>query len=237
MAFSPEAGLATGTLPGLPPPFQGPSEERPGLVAVRRLGTLPYDQVWRAMQQKTCRGGRDELWLLQHEPVYTLGLAARSQRRLLPTPSTIGGIPVIRSDRGGQITHHGPGQMILYALLDLARLGLGPRLLVGALEQAVVDLLADFSLTASAGSPGPGIYVEGAKIASLGLRISRGRSFHGLALNVDVDLAPFAAIDPCGFPGLRVTRLSDWISPPAWGEIENALVRHLSRLLGLHPSS
>ena len=234
MAFLPEVGLATRPLPG--PPFPRLAEERPGLVTVRRLETAPYEQAWRAMQQKTRRGGRHELWLLQHEPVYTLGLAARSQRRHSSLPATIGGIPVIRSDRGGQITHHGPGQMILYALLDLARLGIGPRRLVGALEQAVVDLLADFSLAASAGSPGPGIYVEGAKIASLGLRISRGRSFHGLALNVDVDLAPFAAIDPCGFPGLKVTRLSDWISPPPWDEIENSLVRHLSRQLGLHPS-
>ncbi len=227
MALSPEA---------VPLPLPSP-EERPGPVAVRRFGIRPYERVWRGMQQKTLEGGCDEFWLLQHEPVYTLGLAVASRRRHSPMPSTIEGIPVIRSDRGGQITYHGPGQMILYVLVDLARLGLGPRRLVGTLEQAVVDLLADFSLTASAGSPGPGIYVEGAKMASLGLRISRGRSFHGLALNVDVDLAPFAAIDPCGFPGLRVTRLSDWIPPPSWGEIENALMQHLSRQLGLRLSS
>ena len=238
VTLAPEAGPAAALLPRfLPPEMPGEAAEKSsGFVAVRRFGTLPYGQTWRAMQQQSRRGRRDEFWLLQHEPVYTLGLAAGTRPRHSPLPSKIEGIPVIRSDRGGQITYHGPGQLILYVLVDLARLGFGPRRLVGALEQAVIELLSDFSLTASAGSPGPGIYVEGAKIASLGLRISRGRSLHGLALNVDVDLAPFAAIDPCGFPGLRVTRLSDWMPPPPWSEIEDALTLHLSRRLNLRLS-
>jgi lipoyl(octanoyl) transferase len=159
----------------------------------------------------------DELWLLEHPPVFTYGVAGRAEH----LPRLDQGIPVIKVDRGGQVTYHGPGQIVLYALLDLHRLGLGVRDLVWRLEQAVIDLLAESNVCGERRAGAPGVYVHGAKIAALGLRISRGCSTHGLSFNVDNDLAPFGAIDPCGYPGLAVTRARDLgltASQPQLGE-------------------
>lgn len=160
------------------------------------------------MQRFTAERGpqtADELWLLQHPPVYTLGLAGREEH--LPARDT--GIPVVRTDRGGQVTYHGPGQIVIYTLLDLQRLRLGVRALVRRLEGAVIDLLAEYGVEAAGRDDAPGVYVGSAKIAALGLRIRRGCSYHGLAFNVDMDLAPFSEIDPCGYAGLRVTQARD----------------------------
>jgi lipoyl(octanoyl) transferase len=171
-------------------------------ILVRRLGTAEYEPTVQAMREFTARRGADtpdELWLLEHPPVYTLGLAADPAHG----PKAGGGIPVVQVERGGEITYHGPGQIVLYALVDLARRGIKVKQFVALLEQSVIDLLGNRAER----KPGaPGIYVGGAKIGALGIRVSRGCAFHGLALNVDMDLAPFAAIDPCGYPGLRVTQ-------------------------------
>jgi lipoyl(octanoyl) transferase len=174
-------------------------------VRLRHLGRVEYEPTWRAMQKFTA--GRtavatDEIWLLEHPPVYTLGVAGRAEH----LPRVANGIPVVRTDRGGQITYHGPGQVVLYALLDLRRRGLAVRPLVRLLERCVIDLLADFGIAAAARVEAPGVYVDGAKIAALGLRIRDGCCYHGLALNADMDLTPFRAIDPCGYSGLAVTQ-------------------------------
>ncbi len=174
-------------------------------VQVRRLGRVDYEPTWRAMQRFTeARDAHtpDELWLLEHPPVYTLGLAARSEH--LPRRDT--GIAIVKTDRGGQVTYHGPGQIVLYVLLDLRRRGLGVRPLVRRLERSVIDLLGQYGIRGEARESAPGVYVGGAKIAALGLRIRNGRSYHGLAFNVDMDLAPFRDIDPCGYAGLQVTQ-------------------------------
>jgi lipoyl(octanoyl) transferase len=175
-------------------------------VRIKQLGRAGYETTLRAMRDFTfhrSEATEDEIWLLEHPPVYTLGQGA-------PAVSVDNGIPVVRSDRGGQITYHGPGQIVLYALVDLARRGIKVKRFVWLLEQAVIDLLGTHSRTWGERKPGaPGVYVDGAKVAALGIRVSRGRAYHGLALNVDMDLAPFKAIDPCGFPGLAVTQLRD----------------------------
>jgi lipoyl(octanoyl) transferase len=171
----------------------------------RRLGRVDYEPTWRAMQAFTAgraAGAADELWLLEHPPVYTLGVAGRSEH----LPRVANGIPVVRTDRGGQITYHGPGQVVLYTLLDLRRRGLAVRPLVRLLELSVIDLLAGYGIAAAARVEAPGVYVDGAKIAALGLRIRNGCCYHGLAFNVDMDLSPFHAIDPCGYSGLAVTQ-------------------------------
>ncbi len=173
----------------------------------RRLGHRAYEPVFDAMRAFTeARDANtlDELWQVEHPPVFTQGLAGKAEHLLAP-----GDIPVIRVDRGGQVTYHGPGQAVIYCLLDVRRLGLSVRGLVTALEQAVIELLAAYGVTAHARPDAPGVYVDGAKIASLGLRIRQGRSYHGLSLNVDMDLEPFTRINPCGYPGLRVTQLRD----------------------------
>jgi lipoyl(octanoyl) transferase len=167
-----------------------------------------YEETWREMQRFTAARGpetADELWLLQHPAVYTLGLAGREEH--LPARAT--GIPVVKTDRGGQVTYHGPGQIVVYTLLDLQRLQIGVRTLVRRLEHAVIDLLAEYGVEAAGRDDAPGVYVGGAKIAALGLRIRRGCCYHGLAFNVDMDLAPFSDIDPCGHAGLRVTQARD----------------------------
>ncbi|WP_353981989.1 lipoyl(octanoyl) transferase LipB [Salinicola endophyticus] len=172
-----------------------------------RLGRAPYRPVWEAMSRFTdTRDGAsaDQLWLVQHDPVFTQGRAGKPEHLLLP-----GDIPVVASDRGGQVTYHGPGQIVLYPLLDVRRLGVGVRELVSLLEQAVIDLLAVHGIDAQARADAPGVYVGARKIASLGLRIRRGCSFHGVALNVDMDLAPFSRINPCGYAGLEMTQLRD----------------------------
>jgi lipoyl(octanoyl) transferase len=174
------------------------AEVRTAGILVRHLGLAEYEPTLQAMRAFTAQrteASADEIWLLEHPPVYTLGQGAGAA-------SVKNGIPVVRSDRGGEITYHGPGQIVLYALIDLARRGIKVKPFVWLLEQAAIDLLDGRGER----RPGaPGVYVDGAKIAALGIRVSRGRAYHGLALNVDMDLSPFAAIDPCGYPGLAVT--------------------------------
>ena len=174
-----------------------------GELYVRHLGRVDYEPTWRAMQAFTA--GRapdtpDELWLLEHPPVYTQGQAGKPEHLIATTD-----IPVVPIDRGGQITYHGPGQVVVYVLVDLRRRGYGIRELVTRMEQAVIDLLATRGVMAERRAGAPGVYVDGAKIAALGLRVKHGCTYHGLALNVDMDLHPFAAINPCGYPGLAVT--------------------------------
>jgi lipoyl(octanoyl) transferase len=174
---------------------------------VRRLGRVEYEATWRAMQDFTAQRTADtpdELWLLEHPPVYTQGQAGKPEHLIVATD-----IPVVPIDRGGQITYHGPGQLVAYVLVDLRRRGYGIRELVTRLEQAVVDLLAAQGVTAERRAGAPGVYVDGAKIAALGLRVKHGCTYHGLALNVDMDLGPFAAINPCGYAGMRVTQCRD----------------------------
>ncbi|HET7060953.1 MAG TPA: lipoyl(octanoyl) transferase LipB [Nitrosospira sp.] len=183
------------------------SSETQGDIQVRYQGIVEYLSAWQAMKEFTaCRTAStpDEIWLLQHLPVYTQGVACRPEH-LLYEP----GIPVIRTDRGGQITYHGPGQVIAYLLLDMRRLKLGVRELVRKMEGAVIDLLDEYSVHAEGRLDAPGVYVRGAKIAALGLKIKNGCCYHGVALNVEMDLAPFEAINPCGYPGLRVTQTSN----------------------------
>jgi len=177
-------------------------------LVVHKLGLSDYEKTWRVMQSFTVArsaGTPDELWLVEHPPVYTLGLNGKPEH----LPRTENGIPVIKVDRGGQITYHGPGQIVVYTLLDLRRRGLGVRALVRKLENAVIELLADYGIEANGRDDAPGVYVAGAKVAALGLRVRNGCCFHGLSLNVDMDLSPFRAIDPCGYPGLQVTQLRD----------------------------
>ncbi len=173
-------------------------------LVIRRMGLVPYVPTWERMREFTLArtaATPDELWLLEHPPVYTAGIAGRPEH----WPRVDNGIPVVRVDRGGQITYHGPGQLVAYLLLDLRRRGLTIRPLVRRMEQAVIDLLAGYGIAARGRSDAPGVYVGDAKIAALGLRIRNGCCYHGLALNVDVDLAPFGAINPCGYAGLEVT--------------------------------
>ena len=169
------------------------------------MGLSPYESTVEKMRELTAKRNAetaDEIWLLEHPPVYTLGLAADAAHG----PRTDTGIPVVQVERGGEVTYHGPGQLVLYALVDLARRGIKVKQFVALLEQSVIDLLEG----RAARKPGaPGVYVNGAKVAALGIRVSRGCAFHGLALNVDMDLAPFEAIDPCGYPGMRVTQTRD----------------------------
>jgi lipoyl(octanoyl) transferase len=176
------------------------------LIVVRPLGLHDYEPLWRGMQQFTDARSSltpDEIWFTEHPPVFTLGLNASRDHLLTP-----GDIPVIQVDRGGQVTYHGPGQLMIYPLLDLKRAGLGVRDLVTALEQTVISLVAEFDIEAASRKDAPGVYVEGRKIASVGLRIRRGASYHGMALNIDVDLEPFSRINPCGFSDLEVTDLT-----------------------------
>ncbi|QJD29015.1 lipoyl(octanoyl) transferase LipB [Methylococcus geothermalis] len=197
---------------------------------VRMLGRADYEPVWRAMQGFTeQRGGEvdDELWLVEHPPVYTLGMNGDAAHIL-----DAGDVPVVRTDRGGQVTYHGPGQLVLYALVDLQRRKLGVRRMVSALEESVVALLRQYGLSAQARSDAPGVYVAGAKIASLGLRVRRGCCYHGVALNVRPELEAFGRINPCGHAGLPVTRLADLGVDVQVFEPAAALVRELMVQLG-----
>ncbi len=170
----------------------------------------------------------DEIWLLQHPRVFTQGQAGKSEHLLAP-----GDIPVIQVDRGGQVTYHGPGQLVAYLMLDLRRLNLGVRELVTAMEESLVDVLASYSVEAAPKADAPGVYVNGDKIASLGLRVSRGCSFHGLALNVDMDMTPFLRINPCGYAGLKMVQLRDLLdTPPAIEEVAQRLEQVLRQRLG-----
>ncbi len=199
------------------------------VLGIRELGRLPYEPVWHAMQRFTNERDAntpDELWLLEHPPVFTQGQAGKPEHLLLP-----GDIPVVKVDRGGQVTYHGPGQLVGYLLLDVRRLGLGVRELVSRIERSLVEVLASYAVDAYPKADAPGVYVGDAKIASLGLRIRNGRSFHGLALNLDMDLQPFARINPCGYAGLRMTQLRDETA----GSVNfNEVGRRLSDQLARH---
>jgi lipoyl(octanoyl) transferase len=197
---------------------------------VRRLGRRDYQATWQAMQAFTDArdpATPDELWIVEHDPVFTLGRAARREHVLDP-----GDIPVVPVDRGGQVTYHGPGQLVVYTLVDLRRLDMGVRRLVATLEEGVVALLAEHDLEAGTRPGAPGVYVAGRKIAALGLRVRRGCSFHGLALNVDCDLEPFTRIDPCGYRGLAVTRTRDEGVSASADALAERLVAILTARLG-----
>jgi lipoyl(octanoyl) transferase len=175
-------------------------------VIIRWLGRVEYEPTLHAMQRFTDERGddtQDELWLLEHPPVFTLGMAADRSHVLAP-----GDIPVVQTDRGGQVTYHGPGQLVAYPLLDMRRLGIGVRDLIVRLEQSVIELVAPHEVLATGRRDAPGVYIDGKKLASVGMRIRRHASYHGLALNVDMDLEPFARINPCGMEGLEVTQLA-----------------------------
>lgn len=205
------------------------SSSSPRVLLVRRLGCVPYHETVQSMRSRTDAGradSPDELWLLEHPPIFTLGQAGR--RGHVHDP---GAIPVVRSDRGGQATYHGPGQLVAYLLLDLRRARLGTRRIVEALEQAAIDTLAGASIAAARREGAPGVYVQGCKIASVGLRVRSGRTFHGIAINVDLDLAPFARIDPCGFAALPVTRLADLAVPWSVEETGRRFAASLGRVL------
>ncbi|MDB5889092.1 MAG: lipB [Rhodocyclales bacterium] len=198
-------------------------------LLTRELGLVPYEPTWRAMQAFTAERGAetpDELWLLQHPPVYTLGLAGNAEHLLEPSE-----VPVVKIDRGGQITYHGPGQAVIYLLIDLQRRKLMVRQMVRLLEQALIDVLADWGIAAERRDGAPGVYVGEAKVAALGLKISRGCSYHGLALNVDMDLSPFERINPCGYEGLACTQLRDLGVLVTVEEAQARLVARLSDLL------
>lgn len=197
---------------------------------VRALGRAEYTRVWHAMCAFTdARTPQtpDELWLVEHPPVYTMGLKGRDG-----SVNEIHGVPVVYSDRGGDMTYHGPGQIVLYALLDLGRLGLGIKTMVHALEQAVMDYLFDHCIDAQRRAGAPGVYVDDKKIAALGLRIRRSCSYHGLALNVDMDLTPFTFIDPCGYEGMEVTQLTDFGVTSPLAAVGTALAEQIALLLG-----
>lgn len=197
---------------------------------IRHLGQRDYEPVWHEMQRFTANRDEttdDELWLVEHPPVFTLGLNGKTHHLLNP-----GDIPVINADRGGQVTYHGPGQIVLYCLLDLERLGIGVQQLVQKIEQAIIILLAKYDISSQARRDAPGVYVDGAKIAALGLRIKRGKSYHGLSLNVDMDLEPFSRINPCGYEGMAVTQLTDLKSDTDTSALSEQLITELKQILG-----
>ncbi len=199
-------------------------------VEIRSLGRREFEPLWRSMQAFTdSRGDQtpDEIWFTEHPPVFTLGLNASREHVLAP-----GDIPVIQIDRGGQVTYHGPGQLMVYPLVDLKRAGLGVRDLVTALEQSIVDLAAQYNIVAASRADAPGVYVQGKKIGSVGLRVRRNSSYHGMALNVDMDLEPFTRINPCGFEDLEVTDLAALGVTKDLSEVARDLEPYLLRHLG-----
>ncbi|WP_345725790.1 lipoyl(octanoyl) transferase LipB [Providencia rettgeri] len=201
-------------------------------IIIRQLGITPYQQVSDAMHQFTgCRTPEtcDEIWLVEHPRVFTQGQAGKAEHVLAP-----GDIPVIQSDRGGQVTYHGPGQQIMYVMLDLKRNKIGVRELVTALENTVVNTLAHFNIAAYPRPDAPGVYVNGDKICSLGLRIRQGCSFHGLALNIDMDLEPFNRINPCGYSELKMTQVSDLAPKVSLSDVQPVLIRQFCDTLGFH---
>jgi lipoyl(octanoyl) transferase len=212
--------------------------EGAGELTVRRLGLQDYQPIWRAMQyiaDHPERGRGDEIWLLSHKPVFTLGQAGRAEHVLNP-----GAIPVVQSDRGGQVTYHGPGQLVVYLLLNMRQRSLGVRELVELIETAIIATLREYGVAGTTRPKAPGVYVENAKIAALGLRIRKGRSYHGLSFNVDMDLEPFRRINPCGFENLSVTQLADHVAEqerhmPLMQRTAGKLANNLLDLLGYQP--
>lgn len=201
----------------------------PATLGLRRLGRAEYVPVWRAMQRFTdarIEDTPDELWLVEHPPVFTQGQAGKAEHVLAP-----GDIPVIQVDRGGQVTYHGPGQIVAYPLVDLRRRGIGVRDLVCRIEEAIIVVLRHYGVEGGRRAGAPGVYVGDAKIAALGLRVRRGCSFHGLAFNVDMDLAPFQRINPCGYRGLAVTQLAAYTAADI-AEVARLLVEQLAAQLG-----
>jgi len=213
-------------------PAIGPDTGRMRFPAqVRDLGRQAYEPVWRAMQAFTDARDADtpdELWLVEHEPVFTLGQAGKPEHVLVP-----GDIPVLHVDRGGQVTYHGPGQIVLYPLLDLKRLKIGVREYVERIEQAVIDTLAEWNIQGARREGAPGVYVNGAKIMALGIRVRRGCSFHGLAFNIAMDLEPYRRINPCGYQGLQVTSVLDLGGPSGLDAVKPVLIEQLARQFGL----
>ena len=205
--------------------------ERP--LRVRHLGRQPYAPVWHAMQAFTDArkdGTPDELWCVEHDPVFTLGQAGKREHVLMP-----GDIPVLHVDRGGQVTYHGPGQIVVYPLLDLKRLGIGVRAYVCRIEQAIIDTLGEWNIGAARKDGAPGVYVNGAKVAALGIRVRRGCSFHGLAFNIAMDLEPFQRINPCGYAGLDVVSMADLGGPGGMEAVKPVLLAELAKQFGLRP--
>ena len=199
-------------------------------IIVRELGLRDYSSTWQAMRYFTDHRtpeSPDEIWVLQHNPVFTQGQSGKAEHVLFP-----GDIPVVQADGVGQVPYHGPGQRVLYLLLDVRQLDMGVRALVTLIEDSLIAVLASYGVTASAKPEAPGVYVDGSKIASLGLRIRNGRSFHGLALNVDMDLEPFRRINPCGYAGLTMTQLRDWVETVEMTEVSARLVAQLTQRLG-----
>ncbi|MDB2387371.1 lipoyl(octanoyl) transferase LipB [Shewanella sp.] len=198
---------------------------------IRHLGRQDYASVWHAMQHYTDNRdehSQDEIWVVEHTPVFTQGQAGKSEHILNP-----GDIPVIQVDRGGQVTYHGPGQLVIYPLIDIKRLKIGVRQLVTHIEQSIINMLTRYNIAAYAKADAPGVYVEERKIASLGLRIRKGCSFHGLALNVDMDMSPFQRINPCGYAGMEMIQCKPLDGPQSVEEAGEQLVETLSQELGL----
>jgi len=204
---------------------RSPRPEPDREAIVRHLGRVDYEPTWRAMQRFTDERGPDtpdEIWLLEHPPVFTLGMNAAREHVLMP-----GDIPVVQIDRGGQVTYHGPGQLVVYPLIDLRRAGMGVRDLVTGLERAVIDYVGTLGVRAEAHPKAPGVYVDGHKLASIGIRVRRGASYHGLALNVNMDLAPFSRINPCGYAGLEMTQLAALTSVSSVEQVAAEMLAHL----------
>lgn len=206
-----------------------PADTATATLLVRNLGMVDYEKAWHAMQSFTDSRDAatpDELWLLQHPRIFTLGQAGKPEHVL-----AAGDIPVLKVDRGGQVTYHGPGQIVAYPLLDIRRLGMGVRDLVVNIEEAVIRVLGTFGVEASRAAGAPGVYIDGVKIAALGLRVRKGRSFHGLAFNINMDLEPYQRINPCGFEGLKVTQLADFIDVEL-PQVQALLIAELAAVLG-----
>ena len=202
-------------------------------LTVRHLGRRSYEPVWAAMRDFTDARDEstpDELWLVEHDPVFTQGLAGKPEHLINP-----GNIPVVQTDRGGQVTYHGPGQVVAYPLLDLERTGTSVRCLVDRLEQAVIDVLADCSVGGIRREGAPGVFINEAKVASIGLKVRRGHTYHGLAFNIDMDLTPFSWINPCGFAGLAMTQVVDHVEGAQWDDMAGRLVKAFCHLMGYHP--
>lgn len=198
-------------------------------LIIRQLANQEYTAIWQAMKDFTDARDEsvaDELWLVEHFPVFTQGQAGKEEHLLMP-----GDIPVVKSDRGGQITYHGPGQQVIYFLINLRRRKMGIRQLVSLIENGIIAALADFNITAVAKPDAPGVYVDGKKVASLGLRVRKGCSFHGLALNVNMNLEPFLRINPCGYAGLEMVQTADINGPKTVNEAGQSLIKHLALLL------